>query len=33
VTQCLKDAPGVLIAASDYVKAMPDAIDRWLPRH
>jgi pyruvate dehydrogenase E1 component len=32
VTQCLKDAPGVLIAASDYVKAMPDAIDRWLPR-
>jgi len=32
VTQCLKDAPGVFIAASDYVKAMPDAIDRWLPR-
>jgi pyruvate dehydrogenase E1 component len=32
VAQCLKNAPGVLIAASDYVKAMPDAIDRWLPR-
>jgi pyruvate dehydrogenase E1 component len=32
VAQCLKDAPGVLVAASDYVKAMPDAIDRWLPR-
>jgi len=32
VTQSLEDAPGVLIAASDYVKAMPDAIDRWLPR-
>jgi pyruvate dehydrogenase E1 component len=32
VTQCLKDAPGVLVAASDYLKAMPDAIDRWLPR-
>src|ERR1700736_5076589 len=32
VQQCLKDAPGVLIAASDYVKAMPDSIDRWLPR-
>ncbi len=32
VTQCLKDAAGVLIAASDYVKAMPDTIDRWLPR-
>jgi pyruvate dehydrogenase E1 component len=32
VTQCLADAPGVFIAASDYVKALPDAIDRWLPR-
>jgi pyruvate dehydrogenase E1 component len=32
VTQCLKDAPGVLIAASDYVKAIPDSIDHWLPR-
>jgi pyruvate dehydrogenase E1 component len=32
VTQCLQNAPGVLIAASDYVKAMPDTIDRWLPR-
>jgi pyruvate dehydrogenase E1 component len=32
LTQCLDEAPGVLIAASDYVKAMPDAIDRWLPR-
>jgi pyruvate dehydrogenase E1 component len=32
VTQCLKDAPGVLVAASDYLKALPDAIDRWLPR-
>ena len=32
VTECLKDAKGVLVAASDYVKAMPDSIDRWLPR-
>jgi pyruvate dehydrogenase E1 component len=32
VTRCLKDAPGVFVAASDYVKALPDAIDRWLPR-
>ncbi len=32
VTACLKEAPGVLVAASDYVKALPDAIDRWLPR-
>jgi pyruvate dehydrogenase E1 component len=32
VAQCLERAPGVLIAASDYVKALPDSIDRWLPR-
>ena len=32
VTQCLADAPGVFVAASDYVKALPDSIDRWLPR-
>ncbi len=32
VTECLKNAPGVLVAASDYVKALPDSIDRWLPR-
>jgi pyruvate dehydrogenase E1 component len=28
----LKDAPGVFVAASDYVKVLPDSIDRWLPR-
>ena len=32
VTQCLKDAPGVIVAASDYLKVLPDSIDRWLPR-
>ena len=32
VTQCLGDAQGPIIAASDYVKALPDLIDRWLPR-
>src|SRR6188508_227835 len=32
VTQCLKDAPGVLIAASDYLKVLPDSLDRWAPR-
>ena len=32
VTQCLKDAPGVLVAASDYLKVLPDSIDRWMPR-
>ena len=32
VTQCLKDAPGVLVAASDYMKVLPEAISRWMPR-
>ncbi|MGE0443894.1 MAG: pyruvate dehydrogenase (acetyl-transferring), homodimeric type [Vicinamibacterales bacterium] len=32
VTQCLGGAEGPIVAASDYVKALPDAIDRWLPR-
>jgi pyruvate dehydrogenase E1 component len=32
ISECLTDAPGVLIAASDYVKALPDSIDKWLPR-
>ena len=32
VAQCFKDAPGVIIAASDYLKALPDSIDRWMPR-
>src|SRR5206468_8804083 len=32
VAKSLADAPGVLVAASDYVKALPDSIDRWLPR-
>jgi pyruvate dehydrogenase E1 component len=33
VTQCLKDAPGVIVAALDYLKVLPDSIDRWMPRH
>ena len=32
VTQLLKDAPGVIVAASDYLKILPDSIDRWMPR-
>jgi pyruvate dehydrogenase E1 component len=32
VAECPGDAPGVFVAASDYVKALPDSIDRWLPR-
>ncbi len=31
LTQCVGDAPGVFVAASDYVKALPDSIARWLP--
>lgn len=30
VTECLKDAPGPVIAASDYVKALPETISRWI---
>jgi pyruvate dehydrogenase E1 component len=32
VTQCLGDTEGVVVAASDYVKALPDALVQWLPR-
>ena len=32
VTQCLKEASGVIVAASDYLKILPDSIDRWMPR-
>jgi pyruvate dehydrogenase E1 component len=32
VSQCLAEEPGVLVAASDYVKALPDSISRWCPR-
>jgi pyruvate dehydrogenase E1 component len=32
VTQCLDGTEGVIVAASDYVKALPDSIDRWMPR-
>jgi pyruvate dehydrogenase E1 component len=32
VTQRLGEAPGVFVAASDYVKALPRSIDKWVPR-
>ncbi|MER2599122.1 MAG: pyruvate dehydrogenase (acetyl-transferring), homodimeric type [Caldilineales bacterium] len=32
VASTLADAPGVLVAASDNVKTLPDSISRWLPR-
>ena len=32
VTQQLADAPGVLVAASDYLKTLPNMIAKWVPR-
>ena len=32
VRACLAESPGVFLAASDYVKALPDSISRWFPR-
>jgi pyruvate dehydrogenase E1 component len=32
VTQCLKGSEGVLVAASDYLKVLPNLISRWTPR-
>jgi pyruvate dehydrogenase E1 component len=32
VSQCMKEAPGVIVATSDYLKVLPDSIDRWMPR-
>jgi pyruvate dehydrogenase E1 component len=31
VTESLKQAKGVIVAATDYVKALPDTICRWVP--
>src|SRR2546421_5522299 len=32
VTQVLADAPGVLVAASDYLKTLPNMLAKWMPR-
>jgi pyruvate dehydrogenase E1 component len=32
VTQCLAKEDGVLVAASDYLKALPNLITKWTPR-
>ena len=32
VSETLADAPGVLVAASDYLKALPNLISKWMPR-
>ena len=31
VTQCLQDARGVFVAASDYMKVLPESIAQWIP--
>jgi pyruvate dehydrogenase E1 component len=31
VTECLKNAPGVFVAASDYMKVLPESISQWVP--
>jgi pyruvate dehydrogenase E1 component len=33
VTQQLKGTEGVLVAASDYMKVLPESISQWMPRH
>jgi len=32
VSQQLKETDGVLVAASDYMKVLPESISRWMPR-
>ena len=32
VSQCLAGAEGAFVMASDYVKAVPNSVARWLPR-
>jgi pyruvate dehydrogenase E1 component len=32
ISQCLKDEPGVLVAALDYLKTLPDAVQKWAGR-
>jgi pyruvate dehydrogenase E1 component len=32
VSQVFADTEGPIVAASDYLKALPDLVDRWLPR-
>jgi pyruvate dehydrogenase E1 component len=32
VTQCLDSSPGVLVAATDYLKTLPNMVSKWMPR-
>ncbi len=31
ISRCLANAPGVIVAASDYVKALPESVNRFCP--
>ncbi|MBF0434180.1 MAG: pyruvate dehydrogenase (acetyl-transferring), homodimeric type [Magnetococcales bacterium] len=31
ITRCLQGMPGPVVAASDYVTALPDSVARWIP--
>jgi pyruvate dehydrogenase E1 component len=31
ITECVAGGDGVFVAATDYVKALPDSISQWLP--
>jgi len=33
ISQCLAGTQGVLVSASDYLKALPNLVSRWTPRH
>jgi pyruvate dehydrogenase E1 component len=32
LAKSLGDAPGPIIAATDYIKALPESVSRWCPR-
>jgi len=32
IQECFKDEDGVFLAASDYVKALPEAVAKWFPK-
>ncbi|HKY20180.1 MAG TPA: pyruvate dehydrogenase (acetyl-transferring), homodimeric type [Vicinamibacterales bacterium] len=32
IAECLNKTEGVIVAASDYLKALPNSVDRWLQR-
>jgi pyruvate dehydrogenase E1 component len=32
VSECLARTPGVVVAASDYLKSQPDMLSRWIGR-